>query len=172
MEKIIQGIYICNSCKCNKTITTKVIIEGDDIDIFYNRTFDEAIKCCKCGHTMEKLDNEIFYAIKVLNNKGYKTRFSCAGHSLQQPAYITFLDVELMKKTIDKYGVPDRWYSENLMLVHGNTITLRSTINEFWFLIHRNVKINGKVLTYEKLHQKEINCLNKWVDKLPNIGEV
>ena len=90
-------MYLCSKC----------------FDIVYFKCH----KCTKCDYEEEniEIDSKLAFQISILNKKGYKTKFCCSGHALENfiTTYIYFED------KID--SCPEDWYiDDDGYIIRGN----------------------------------------------------
>ena len=118
-----------------------------------NELFDE-IWCPKtnCCGTLIEVDELLIPTIKILNNKGYITKFCCSGHYTgQHPrAYITFYE------GIDVPSIPNGFKKEmfnNCVCIETTLPFRKPTIGDFYKICD-----NAKTLL-------------KWADNLPYYEE-
>lgn len=88
--------------------------------------------CKKCGarfvvKTINLIDRGIIDTISVLNKKGYRTRFSCAGHEGICQPYIYFT-CKIGDAVMKEYPVPDSWTIDRRFDSYG--VILRSKCKE------------------------------------------
>lgn len=129
---------------------------------------DMAITCGNCGETtygVPIIDADIYPTIKVLNEKGYITRFCCSGHEAQDyigprkanySAYISFVppstttdQLKLHKNITENF--PESWYIDH----EGDDVPKEITIR-----VHEEVQKNDP----EKNYLKDILS---WAQQLP-----
>ena len=94
-------MYLCSKC----------------FDILYSKYH----KCTKCDfknidyeEENIEIDSKLAFQISILNKKGYKTKFCCSGHALDEwvSSYIYFED------KID--SCPEDWYIDDGYIIRGN----------------------------------------------------
>lgn len=138
-----MSVYMCLDC-----------YEVFEKDYIKNDILMDDIKCPKtnCIGSLIEVDELMLPTIKILNQKGYFTKFCCSGHYYDQhpEGYITFYeDIKLP-------NIPKGWHEENF----NNCTTIRSFITKGKY---RKPKINDfkKICNNAKL-------LVDWAIKLPN----
>lgn len=118
--------------------------------------FNQLPQCtCDCGNfTLIQIDENIQYAVRVLNEKGWITQFCCEGHYTEggkgDVLYIAF------DKWIELPSVPVGWELKK----HGDTI-----------MIECDCKSKSKVAEKRKAQFEEkkriaLENLNSWVESL------
>ena len=105
-------VYMCLDC-----------YEIYDKDKIYKNDFYDYIGCPKtnCVGELIEIDELMIPTIKILNQKGYYTKFCCSGHYYDQHpnGYIMF------EEDIDVPNLPKGWNKEE----HGNYVVIRSSIS-------------------------------------------
>lgn len=121
-------MYLCSKC----------------FDILYSKYH----KCTKCDFKNNyeeeniEIDSKLAFQISILNKKGYKTKFCCSGHSLDEcvRTYIYFKD------KID--SCPEDWY------IDKDGYIIRGNMNRDWieldFITRENIltNYNGNLLKW------------------------
>ena len=91
-------MYLCSKC----------------FDIVYFKCH----KCTKCDYEEEniEIDSKLAFQISILNKKGYKTKFCCSGHALNNfiTTYIYFED--------KLESCPEDWYIDDGYIIRGDNI--------------------------------------------------
>ena len=113
-----------------------------------------------CGDIqVVEIDDMILPLIKILNEKGYMTTYTCSGHSYEKDTntYIAF-DIETVPKSIPKGFImeDEEYYKQNNWTFLNNKICFRK-----WY---RN--IDKKDIPKELL--KTMLDLIEWVEELPS----
>ena len=105
-----MSVYMCLNCY--------EIYNKEDIKI---NDFCDYVGCPKtsCVGQLIEIDELMIPTIKILNQKGYITKFCCSGHYYGQHSngYIMF------EEGVDIPKLPSGWTKET----HGNYITIRSS---------------------------------------------
>lgn len=105
---------------------------------------------CKCPgsppYQILWIDKSLQSHVRILNEKSYKTKFCCEGHSEDDTAHIMFLCGNAPKETDT---LPDGW-----------------RYNKRWDRIETNGKYKDLDGGYEA-KQKYMNTLLEWCDNLP-----
>lgn len=120
-------MYLCSKC----------------FDILYSKYH----KCTKCDFKNNyeeeniEIDSKLAFQISILNKKGYKTKFCCSGHALEDcvRTYIYFED--------KINSCPEDWYIDEGCIIRGNKI--RDWI-ELDFITRENIltNYNGNLLKW------------------------
>ena len=99
---------------------------------------------CKCPiKRLRPIDHNMIYILNRLNNKGYKTRFCCGGHTEKKFIYIYI-------QFMDQYSfalLPDHFVYKNFILCY------------------KNKKLKTKKEMQSDINKK-IKILKKWADIL------
>lgn len=128
---------------------------------FYKGQIDKEDRCedifCR-GHLVE-IDENIIMPIKILNEKGYKTAYCCAGHveSLYCGGYIAFN--RMMGLQLKDITPPKGWKWDEEELPASGHITMR------W-----SFKTKEPVTRQKMIFQRTLSLIN-WCEELPNIEE-
>lgn len=137
-----MGMYICLDCY--------EIFEKDSIK---NDFYLDDIFCPKsnCMGRLVEIDELMIPTIKILNQKGYFTKFCCSGHYYDQHpnGYITF------EEDIELPNLPKRWNK----VQSGKCITIRSEVSKNYS--KPNIKDFKKICDAAK-------TLVDWAIKLPD----
>lgn len=122
-------------------------------------------KCDNCEDSfMALLDKEIFNAVIKLNDKDYKTDYSCGGHSFDEPAYISFLEPYGSK--LAATGSPSEWYFDRSERYYKSELLPVYILRPFYHLVDKKYyKIKG--IEFDKVNSESIKNLCDWVDSLP-----
>lgn len=146
--------YLC--LKCFNTYSDFV---GNGRDIFSIKYDDnkEWISCpnTKCVGQIIEVDELMLPIIKILNQKGYYTKFCCSGHSYNEVSqcYIMF------EKDIELSNAPNGYFFEKFT----------SGINKDCIIIEKIFE--GSEYKIFKDINKNANQLLMWVKKLKNINK-
>jgi hypothetical protein len=177
LEEVNHGLY-CDNCHAIYEVRGSILhnITAVDTTLSSSDFSLDNIHCKKCGNLMFVLDKEISEDISLLNEKGYKTLFSCQGHSIENCSYITF-DGDTSKALIEKNILPpEKWYYDSgLMYLPDEegvyhdieTTALRSVIQK---LYGDSQLLDLLGLTYDGLYKDTMETLHNWVKELPNIS--
>lgn len=165
----IDDWMYCPTChsfnKIKGSITAKL-----NQDIYLNvEPLAENVECARCKDYMVHIDNDIFESIKILNNKGYETLFSCQGHSIGDIGYVCFADIpsRYLKQNIEP---PKKWFYEysQMWISRGlspeQRLTLRPVSGE---ISRKGFEVLG--IKWDDLHNEEMTNLLNWADELPNL---
>ena len=138
-------MYLCSKC----------------FDIVYFKCH----KCTKCDHEEEniEIDSKLAFQISILNKKGYKTKFCCSGHALDEwvSSYIYFED------KID--SCPEDWY------IDDDGYIIRGNRNRDWieldFITRENIltNYNGNLLKWVLELEPKENIKVYYVSELMDI---
>ena len=108
--------------------------------------------CTLIPQTLINIDIKIQYAIKILNQKGYITKYCCSGHNNKHSngtyflsIYITFADYINIKDL----QIPENWTKKNNTNSVYSKVYYPKTKKEF-----------------DAIQKEELKKLNKWVDSL------
>jgi hypothetical protein len=113
-----------------------------------------------CGDiAVVEIDDILMPIIKILNDKGYITRYCCSGHYYEEDTntYISF-DVETIPKPIPKGFImeDEEYYKQNKWTFLNNQICFRK-----WYRYCRGkYDVSKEIL-------KTIQDLMEWVEQLP-----
>ena len=141
-------MYLCSKC----------------FDILYSKYH----KCTKCDFKNNdeevniEIDSKLAFQISILNKKGYKTKFCCSGHALDEwvSSYIYFED------KID--SCPEDWYIDDGYIIRGNR-------NKDWieldFITRENIltNYNGNLLKWVLELEPKENIKVYYVSELMDI---
>ena len=141
-------MYLCSKC----------------FDILYSKYH----KCTKCDFKNNdeevniEIDSKLAFQISILNKKGYKTKFCCSGHALDEwvSSYIYFED------KID--SCPEDWYIDDGYIIRGNR-------NRDWveldFITRENIltNYNGNLLKWVLELEPKENIKVYYVSELMDI---
>ena len=101
---------------------------NDNYEIFTSTKFNGICKCCHNPVNFIEIDGNIGKTIKMLNRKGYITKFCCEGHDKIKHkkdgislAYIYF-DNGIMYLEFIKNSLPNSWYIDQGELNNGKFI--------------------------------------------------
>lgn len=133
------------------------------VDIQYSLS-KSIYKCPFCGSELIPVDKNIWEPVAKLNAKGYKTAFSCEGHSFEDSSYILF-DFSFNDDTVKKIGHPDKWFIDN------GFFNGRAVIRPLYFYCCEEY-FTKQGITFEEVKKESIDNLNKWIDNLPNFSEL
>lgn len=174
----INEIYWCPNCYRSTHINATGTLDIEYVKAKVQPRISWDVICDKCGIDMVMLDTEVFEHVALLNKKGYKTIFSCAGHSIYSPAYISF-DIETSNYLVDEnISEPEYWLytgrdvgtiinPDNGITYFddgiGDVVTLRPYSGE---VTKRLISRMG--YTWDKVHQTELDSLLTWITNLPN----
>lgn len=136
-------MYLCSKC----------------FDILYFKYH----KCTKCDFKNIEIDSKLAFQISILNKKGYKTKFCCSGHSLDEwvGTYIYFED------KID--SCPEDWY------IDDDGYIIRGNMNRDWieldFITRENIltNYNGNLLKWVLELEPKENIKAYYVSELMDI---
>ena len=138
-------MYLCSKC----------------FDIVYFKCH----KCTKCDYEEEniEIDSKLAFQISILNKKGYKTKFCCSGHALDEwvSSYIYFED------KID--SCPEDWY------IDDDGYIIRGNRNRDWieldFITRENIltNYNGNLLKWVLELEPKENIKVYYVSELMDI---
>lgn len=134
-------MYLCSKC----------------FDIVYFKCH----KCTKCENI--EIDSKLAFQISILNKKGYKTKFCCSGHALDEwvSSYIYFED------KID--SCPEDWY------IDDDGYIIRGNRNRDWieldFITRENIltNYNGNLLKWVLELEPKENIKVYYVSELMDI---
>jgi len=146
------------------TIDSNIPVFQSSMDIQYQAV---QAKCPYCGNELIPVDNKIFDQVKKLNEKGYKTKFSCEGHDFDDSAYIWF---EGPKFINDKYRNIEGWYFDKPFILNNGSDNYAYIIRPICGLAFTSY-FNYKGIKFEDEKRKYLNSLDIWIDSLPNIKE-
>lgn len=128
--------------------STKIeVLEDSDISIQQSTIFDIVGTCKKCGEEVEffTVDHNINMIIRILNEKGYKTRFCCGGHGSEdllffshstQP-YIFFKSIRylpFLKPLPDGWEIDKEDLTDNMLIMRTHYIKFDSLELYDWVL--------------------------------------
>ncbi|MGB4500200.1 MAG: hypothetical protein WBI21_02910 [Natronincolaceae bacterium] len=114
--------------------------------------------CRKCLCGIMDLDKQIADIIFCLNEKGYKTRFSCAGHGSDSVPYISFnTDIEKMDPPL--YFDWDRG--------KDNRILRMIPYNKAMGITRKKMQQTVSEETLEQYRLKNLGALREWAKNLP-----
>lgn len=127
-----------------------------------NKCFEEYCSCI--DKEMIKIDKLMLDAIKILNQKGYKTVYCCSGHleeGVLNKAYIMF-DKAYLFECFDDFNIESKY---NFKIKHlGTFVNVRTQI-ECIIPSKWNTGVSNKALI-------EINYdFYKWASKIPTYDE-
>ena len=106
--------------------------------------------CVNCEQYVDEfivVDHDIAPALSLLNKKGFKTVFSCAGHRDGDIAYIFFKSIN-----ISKYIIP-------------------GTLPKGWYVDVRDFE-NNKFIIRSKHNEYDPSELTAWAERLPYLYEL
>lgn len=174
-DSVIMCPHCLHSEPVSITQTIKIQTKGDtpinhfvaDVQMYRD---DVSMTCPNCGSTTPSaplIDAEIYPTIKILNEKGYYTDFSCSGHYDEYTggtsyAYISFGPVSKMAERSGVYdnisdNIPDTWHLDTTDYFgfghRGHVIRVRDEVQD---------------TDPDKNYLKDI--LN-WAKQLPNLKE-
>jgi hypothetical protein len=116
---------------------------------------------CKCKNKKRfECDELLVFAIKTLNQKGYKTDFCCSGHIVDKntkdhiQTYITF------KKIYDFKKKPTGFTLENEKVPYRPRVAKRTYIGKITDIPLQDYEAQTKLIF------KNIQILNRWVKEL------
>ena len=82
---VMKQAFVCNKCFKTYPVDIKFNIRGLDNDMYRiilrNDTMEKVCETCNCVTTHYLVDAEIADIISMFNKIGYKTAYSCQGHS-------------------------------------------------------------------------------------------
>ena len=125
-------------------------------EIYNKEDFKEYPYCpkvsCVSDINLVEIDENMIYPIKILNEKGWITRFCCAGHLYESciSAYISFKEEFCPKVEPPKY-----WYWDD------STLRTTDVIKSYFNLVDK-----------QKYLFKFIQSLLKWCEELPYNPEI
>lgn len=142
-------MYLCSKC----------------FDILYSKYH----KCTKCDFKNNdeevniEIDSKLAFQISILNKKGYKTKYCCSGHSLDEwvGTYIYFED--------KIYSCPEDWY------IDDDGYIIRGNRNKDWieldFITRENIltNYNGNLLKWVLELEPKENIKVYYVSELMDI---
>ena len=125
-------------------------------NIYYNKYYCSKVSCCKDSKLIE-LDENIIFPIKILNEKGYVTKYCCAGH-LYEDCISPYVYFEYGFAPDKKIPIPRywEWDSDNYGVDY---IILR---------VPSKYLDNITLIEKQKVLFKALQSLLEWCDNLPN----
>ena len=163
----IKGNIAFFCTRCYKPILASTDYKDDthgerDAEVSMNLSYH--IKCPRCGYVFDwndqPLDPNIAESIARLNIKGYKTLFSCEGHSNHDYAYIYFR-YHNQRHVLKYIPIEEPWYqrinSDNIFMLEPYGLKIKQK-NSTAFCIEadKNSKLEDRV-----------KALDRWVRRLP-----
>lgn len=167
MKKQTDITFICPQCHNRISRVTATI--DMNVEKFVNGFVDTWLSQipnaegeCDCGYNGEfiELDTDIVECIIKLNEKGWRTRFSCVGHKDERDAYIYFYD-EVGKYASIFDTLPLSWYLD--------LENLKSTLPMYDFDNDCYKRKTCYVIRSEFDNTTRIKDLEEWIDTLPDI---
>lgn len=141
--------------------------ESDDTNI--TTSMNIIMTCRSCGerNNMITLDPNIAYAVGLLNQKGYKTKFCCEGHGTRS-AYISF-----KKNAIDEDVLsllPITWYIDRKnMYYRGNKIVIENGRAKLKLGTKKDFYVDDKIIirSDECNYKEAMLDIYEWAEMLP-----
>ena len=149
----MNGTYLCTKCGLIASASEVFVYQSKD----KNWRLRYAVDCINesCDGRMFECDEEMIVPIKMLNDKGYDTKFCCSGHLSDRicRGYVLFAD------SVNLESKPRGWYvdKKDAKLFGGTTIRYsfkEDAIDKKRQMIHR-----------------KMNALIRWADGLENRKE-
>lgn len=131
------------------------MINNDNYEIFASTKFNGICKYCHNSVNFIEIDGNLGKTIKILNRKGYITKFCCEGHDKIKHkkdgislAYIYF-DNGIMYLEFIKNSLPDSWYID------------QGELNDGKFIIRakRDIPLKKRIHDIQKMAKKLDNLI-------------
>lgn len=188
LEKRVHGdgqvVFMCPHClHMVETHINSAVFVGDKIldkvnNFIVNQEFHGECPNCKEYTPFEVIDINMAQIIKILNDKGYYTAFSCEGHIEQEDIsamqmfgcpYIYFYFDEDME-ILESHPLPETWSIDDINVkigifeIHDNI--LKSVPEEVLCHDDHNVFISWMRDNWDK--EKRLEDIYNWADSLPD----
>lgn len=147
---------------------SKYIIVGNHSEYTYNGM------CINCKSPVQYIpvDYNIGDIISILNKKGYRTKFCCEGHRLDDCGYILFEDTKYNKNILEYAKMLPEEFFIDIKEYKGHVNNIVKDEDEYAII----TKENRYIIRWEFLNVYNpkyiFNTLKDWVDALPCIHDV
>lgn len=148
--------YETHMIDINKKLKMKYHVKyNDNYEIFASTKFNGICKYCHNPVDFIEIDGNIAKTIKILNRKGYNTKFCCEGHDKIKHkkdgislAYIYFDNGTTYLEFIKNF-LPDSWYID------------QGELNDGKFIIRakRNIPLKKRIHDIQKMAEKLDNLM-------------